>query len=161
MVELFKKLHEKATEFADIMLVDVIDDVDLLTVALCAGNFNEIVRTIYKTREGECGHIAAHRALDIGWNPSLRESKAKEGFFSKGLRGLIELSKNNPDTGARLMPVLGSMISEYQELDISEKLKREVMCYMEYMHQRDGFAISHISDDGKVIVKPAKGLFDD
>ena len=161
MVELFKKLNEKASEIVSLKLADLIDDVDLLTVALCAGNLSEIVRTIHTAREGECDHEAAHAALDLGWNPSLREAKARDGFFAKGLCGLMDLSKQHPDTGTRLMPILGEMVSDCKKYGISEKLKCETTCYMYHIRQRDGFAITYIGDDGKVIIKPAPGLLDD
>ena len=81
MKETFEILNKKATEIANIMLADIITDVDLLTVALCAGYFDEITRTIFLSNEGEDKHTAAHRALDLGWNPSLREKKIADGYF--------------------------------------------------------------------------------
>ena len=142
------------------MLADIITDVNLLTVALCAGYFDEIVRTIYSSSEGKIKHTAAHRALDLGWNPSLREKKVSEGYFANGLRGLVALAKENPDAGSRLMPVFCEMVSNPAKYGLSKKLVRETACYMESIRERDGFAITCMDDDGNVVVRPARSLLD-
>ena len=75
MRNIFEKLEENARRIANIMIADVVTDVDLLTIALCAGYFDEIAYTIHISSEGEVKHTAAHRALDLGWKPDLREKK--------------------------------------------------------------------------------------
>ena len=157
---MIKGLGEKASAVASIMLADIIHDVDLLTVALCAGNLNEIAYTICYSNEGDYKHTAAHKALDLGWKPALREDKVNEGYFKKGLRGLIDLAKQYPDTGSRLMPVFCEMVANHRDYGVPRKLKREAICCMEQIRQRDGFAITSISDDGKVHVKASDDILE-
>ena len=161
MEELFAELNRKALNIVNIMLADIILDVDFLTVALCAGNFGEIEKTIFMSDEGENGYIAAHRALDLGWKPEVREQRVQAGYFASGLRGLIDLAKQNPDAGSRLMPVFAEMVSDPEKYGLSTKLVHETVCYMEHIRQRDGFAIANITNDGKVVLCAARNIFDD
>lgn len=158
MRKIFEKLEEKARRIANIMIADVVTDVDLLTVALCAGCFDEIVRTIHLSSEGEVKHTAAHRALDLGWKPELREQMIRDGYFAEGLRGLMEVAKKNPDVGSRLMPVFYEMISDYRKYGLPEDLAHELASLMEAIRERDGFAITSMNDNGKVVVTPAIGV---
>lgn len=153
MIEMIQKLKKKAGEIADIKLYEIIPDVDLLAVALSAVSLKEIAQTIMVSHENECKHTAAHKALDIGWNPTLRAKKLREGYFSEGLKGLIELSKQDPDIATRLMPVLAVMVGRRKEFGISKKLKGKAMRYMKSIYNRDGFAIANIDDDGHVEVQ--------
>lgn len=157
----FENQNAKVAGIANIMVADVIEDVDLLTVALCAGCLEEISHTIFLSNEGEDKHTAAHRALDLGWNPVLRERKVRAGYFEKGLRGLIDLSKRNPDAGSRLMPIFCEMVSDPSKYGLPKILVRETVRYMEAIRERDGFAIVCMNDDGKVVVKPARSLCKD
>lgn len=150
MFDVVKYIKEKAAKIVAIMLCDLIDDVDLLTVALSMCNINHVAETVMMANEGSCAYVAAHRALDIGWKPPLRDAKIKAGYFSQGLIGLIELSKQNPVLATRLMPVFGEMLHKSKELGISKKLKRDVRQYMEAIFERDGYAITRTDDDGYV-----------
>lgn len=145
-----------AQRIANIKLEDVIDDVNLLTVALCTSNLHLIARTLSFADEGENSYIAAHKALDIGWNPSIRERLAKDGYFTDGLRGLLELAERNSTVGSRLMPVFDEAVSIYKDLRIPKKLKSQLKRYFNQKLDTDGFAISHIDEDGKVFVKTAR-----
>jgi hypothetical protein len=161
MTELFDKLNDKARDIANIRLADLIMDVDLLTVALSADVFPETMLALKDAQEGDRRYVAAHKAIDIGFNNPLRDKALKEGFFAKGARGLLKLADQEPDTGARLMPVFNTMVSSYRYYGISKKLKHEIEAYMERKRQNDGFAILKYTEDGKVIIKAAAGLFDD
>lgn len=158
MTEVLKKLHDKADRIANLMLIDIIHDADLLTVALCAGTIDALAHTLCRAKEGEYGYIAAHKAMDIGCKPDVRDAMKKVGYFAKGLRGLLELAERDPDAGARLMPVFCTMASEYRKYGVPRKLKNEVMHHMEYMYKRDGFAITLI-DDGSAKVKVSDEVF--
>ena len=153
MINKLKKLEEKAEKIADIKLYEIIPDVDILAVALSAVSLKEIAQTIMVSCENECKHTAAHKALDIGWNPTLRAEKIRAGYFAEGLKGLIELSKQDPDIATRLMPVLAVMVGHRKDFGISKKLKDKAMRYMESVYNRDGFAIINIGEDGKVNVQ--------
>lgn len=161
MKKIFEKLEEKARRIANIMIADVVTDVDLLTVALCAGYFDEIAYTIHMSSEGEVKHTAAHRALDLGWKPDLREQMIRDGYFAEGLRGLMDVAKKNPDAGSRLMPVFHEMLSDYRKYGLPEHLAHELASLMEAIRERDGFAITSMNDNGKVVVTPAIGISGD
>lgn len=161
MIELFNKLNDKASYIANLRLADLIMDVDLLTVALCADVFPETVLALKDAQVGDRCHLAAHKAIDLGFNDSLRNNAAKEGFFANGLRGLMKLADQNPDTGARLMPIFHAAISDCKRHGISKKLKCEIESYMECKRQHDGFSIVRYTEDGKVIIKAADGLLED
>lgn len=161
MTELFSKLNDKAGYIANLRLVDLIMDVDLLTVALCADVFSETVLALRDAQTGDRCHLAAHKAIDLGFNDSLRSTKAKEGFFAKGVRGLMELGDQQPDTGTRLMPIFYAMASDCKCYGLSKKLKHEIENYIERKRQHDGFAIVSHTEGGRVIIKAAKGLFGD
>ena len=152
MEKIFKSIRSRAAKIAEMMLCEHINDVRLLTIALCMSNFAQIVDTIMASKEGSYKHEAAHAALDIAWQPSLKSAKARAGYFSEGLRDLVELSKQNPDLATRLVPVFGEMLHKSKELGISQALKREVVDYVEYIFERDGFAITDTDDDGFVKV---------
>ncbi len=152
MENIIKNIRAKAAKISAIMLGDLISDVDLLTVALSMGNINQIAETVMTASEGSCQYIAAHRAIDIGWKPPLRDAKVRAGYFSQGLIGLIELSKHNPVLATRLIPVWGEMLHKSKELGISNKLKHEAEVYMQSVFEHDGFAITHIDNDGYVEV---------
>lgn len=160
MKELINKLGDKANEIAKLMLADVIDDVDLLTVALSASGLQEIAHTLSYAKKNEIRYIAAHRALDIGWNPDWRKELLKEAYLSKGVAGLLEAAKNNPDAGSRLMPVFEEVLSQYEDFGISKKLGSEIKSYMNEKKDHDGFAIAAITDEGKVIVHAASWVTD-
>lgn len=161
MTQLFERLNEKASFIANLHLVDLIMDVDLLAVALCADVIPETVLALKDAQAGDYGYIAAHKAIDLGFNSSMRSKAAKEGYFAKGLRGLLNLAALVPDTGARLMPVFYAVVSNYRYYGIPKKLKSEIESYMEHKRQHDGFAIMHHSEDGNIVVKAADGLFED
>ena len=143
----------KAQLVADLKLESVVNDVDLLTVAL--SNLTLVARTISFSKEGEIGHIAAHKALDIGWNPSIREALAEAGYFAEGLRGLLELAEKHVLTGSRLMPIFEEALDIHKELCIPKSLKRRIKNYINEKLETDGFAISNPDDEGKVSVKTA------
>ena len=155
MKNLIKKLGDKAHEIANLMLADVVDDVDLLTVALSATGLHEIAHTLTCAKKGEVRYLAAHRALDIGWNPDLREKLRKEEYLSKGIAGLLGVAKNNPDAGNRLMPVFEEVLEQYKDFGISKKLRCELKNYMNQKLHDEGFSISAITDEGKIMVKTA------
>ena len=71
MVELFEKLNKKAHKIASMTVATMIDDVDQLTVALCAGNLNEIAFALHEQPD-ESKREAARRALELGCNPVKR-----------------------------------------------------------------------------------------
>lgn len=161
MTELFDKLNDKAWEIASIMVADVVDNVDLLTVALCAGNLNEIARTLHAKRLGESKQDAAHRALELGLDPVLRYTVAREGFFAAGLRGLLDLAEKNPDTGSRLMPIFNEMVTDCKKYGIPKKLKVRVKNYMSEKKNADGFAIMCLDDaKGTAVIYAADWVSD-
>ena len=146
MSHLFENFRKKALAIANSRVADVVEDVDLLTVALCAGNFNEIKNTLFDAKSNETKHIAAHKALDLGFNPALRKSMAKNGFFAKGLFGLLEIAKKNPAAGSRLMPIFCAMITDDKKYAISSCLKNQVLNFMNQKRDQDGFAITGLND---------------
>ena len=156
----FKKLIDdlgaKAQMIASVKLESVIDDVDLLTVALCTSNLTVVSQTLSFSNEGENGYIAAHKALDIGWNPSIRETLANNGYFTEGFRGLLKLAEQNPIAGSRLMPVFEEAVSIYKDLGLPKKLKSELKSYINQKLETDGFAIGNINEDGKTPVNVAR-----
>lgn len=155
MKELIKKLGDKANEIAKLMLADVVDDVDLLTVALSATGLHEIAYTLSYAHKGETRYTAAHQALDIGWNPDWRKELQKEEYLSKGVAGLLEVAKNNPYAGSRLMPVFEEVLDQHKDFGLSKKLRREIKNYMNHKLNDEGFTISAITDEGKIMVKTA------
>ena len=155
MKKLIKNLSDKADKIAKLMLADVIDDVDLLTVALSATGLHEIASTLSYAQKGEVRYTAAHQALDVGWNPDWREKLRKEEYLSKGVAGLLEVAKNNPDAGSRLMPVFEEVLDQYKDFGISKKLRCELKNYMNQKLKDEGFSIAAFTDEGEVIVKTA------
>lgn len=155
MKALVKRLGDKAQEIANLMLADVIDDVDLLTVALSASGLQEIAHTLSYAKKDEVRYVAAHQALDIGWNPGLRVKLQEEAYLSKGVAGLLEVAKGNADTGSRLMPVFEEVLAQYKDFGISKKLRCEIKNYMNQKLDDEGFAITSITEEGKVMVKTA------
>lgn len=156
MKELIKKLGDKANEIAKLMLADVVDDVDLLTVALSASGLHEIAHTLSYAKKGEIRYTAAHQALDIGWNPDHREVLVKTGYLANGVSGLLEVAKNNPTAGSRLMPVFAEVLDQYKDFGLSKKLRCELKNYMNQKLNDEGFAISGITEEGKIKVKTAE-----
>lgn len=154
--KLIDNLGAKAQQVADLKLACVVDDVDLLTVALCVSNLTEVARTLSASKEGETSYIAAHKALDIGWNPSIRGALVETGYFAEGLRGLLELAEHSSITGSRLMPAFEEAVSIHKELHIPKKLVCKLKNYINEKLELDGFAISNPDDDGKVYVKTAR-----
>ena len=153
---LIKGIGLNAQKLAAMSLDYVVTDMDQLTVALAISNLTEIAHTLSVAEEGENQYVAAHKALDIGWNPTLRETLVKEGYFSEGLRGLLELAETSSVAGSRLMPVFEEAVSIYKEVGVSKSLKRKLENYMKKKLDTDGFAISHRNEDGKVMVKTAE-----
>lgn len=154
--KLVDSLGAKAQQVAALKLENVVDDVDLLTVALAISNLTVVARTVSFSKEGEIGHIAAHKALDIGWNPSTREALAEAGYFAEGMRGLLELAENHSLTGSRLMPVFEEAVSIHKELHIPKGLVRKLKNYLNEKLETDGFAIGNPDEDGKYFVKTAE-----
>lgn len=154
--KLVDSLGTKAQQVAALKLEDVVNDVDLLTVALSMSNLTVVARTISFSNEGETSHIAAHKALDIGWNPSIREALAEAGYFTEGLRGLLELAEHHPTTGSRLMPIFEEAVSIRKELRIPKGLVRNLKNYFNEKLEADGFAIGNPDEDGKYFVKTAE-----
>ena len=156
----FKKLIDalggKAQMVANIKLESMIDDVDLLTFALCTSNLTVVSQTLSFSNEGETGYIAAHKALDVGWNPTIRETLATNGYFTEGFRGLLKLAERNPIVGSRLMPVFEEAVSIYKELGLPKKLRSELKNYINKKLETDGFAIGNINEDGKTPVNVAR-----
>lgn len=153
---LVDSLGAKAQQVAALKLEDVVDNVDQLTVALSISNLTVVAQTICFSKEGEIGHIAAHKALDIGWNPSKREALAGAGYFAEGLRGLLELAEHHSDAGSRLMPVFEEAVSIHKELRIPKGLVRKLKNYLNEKLDSDGFAISNPDETGKYFVKTAE-----
>ena len=160
MKELFKKLNDKANEIASLMLSDVVEDVDLLTVALSASGLREVAYTIATSQKGDVRYVAAHQALDIGWSITLRKKLQKEAYLANGVSGLLEVAKNNADVGSRLMPVFEEVLSQHKEFDLPKKLCCEIKNFMNEKKNTDGFAITQITDEGNVVVKPAAWVTD-
>lgn len=154
--KLADSLGAKAQQVAALNLEDVVNDVDLLTVALSLSNLTVVARTISFSKEGATSHIAAHKALDIGWNPSIREALAKAGYFAEGLRGLLELAEHHSSTGSRLMPIFEEAVSVHKELRIPKGLVRRLKSYFNEKLDADGFAIGNLDEDGKYFVKTAE-----
>lgn len=161
MTDLFERLNDKAQNVAKLRLADLIMDVDLLALALCADAFEETILALKDAQYGDRCYLAAHQAIDIGFNVSMRKAMASQGFFANGLRRLLALAEQQSDTGARLMPIFYAVTSNHTYYGISKKLKREIEDYIECKRQHDGFAIMGRSKDGRVIIKAAKGLFED
>lgn len=153
---LVDNLAANAQKIANTKLEDVINDVDQLTVALCTSNLNVVAQTLSLSREGENRYIAAHKALDIGWNPSIRDALAKDGYFTKGLRELLELAERDPVAGSRLMPIFEEAVDIHKDLRIPKDLKCRLKNYTSEKLETDGFAISNPDDDGKVSIKTAR-----
>jgi hypothetical protein len=161
MIELFKSLNNRAEKIADMMVADIVDDAELLTVALCAGNLSEIARTLHAKRLGKNKHKAAHNALELGLNPIKRDAVVSKGYFAEGLRGLLDLAEKNPDAGTRLMPIFGEMADNCKKYGIPKKLKVRVKNYMTEKKKRDGFAITLYDDTtGSIIVHAADWVSD-
>lgn len=161
MVELFDNLNKKAFEIAAMTVATMIDDVDQLTVALCAGNLNEIAYALHETQLGESKREAARKALELGLNPVKRGIAASKGFFAKGLCGLLNLAKDNPDAGSRLMPIFNELVTDYKKYGIPKKLKATVKNYMSEKKNTDGFALMGYNlDDGGAIVCAADWVTD-
>lgn len=154
--KLIDELGGKAQMVANIKLESMIDDVDLLTVALCTSNLTVVSQTLSFSNEGETSYIAAHKALDVGWNPTIRETLAKNGYFTEGFRGLLKLAERNPIAGSRLMPVFEEAVSIYKELGLPKKLRSELKNYINQKLETDGFAIGNINEDGKTPVNVAR-----
>ena len=155
MTELFEKLQAKAREIANLTLADVVEDPDLLTVALSLTDLKEIAITLCRSQKDDMSYIAAHQALDIGWKPDLREALIEDGYFASGIEGLLELATKVPDAGSRLMPIFGEVISEHVKIGLSKKLLRKVKTYMNEKKDSDGFAITGFNDEGKAHITVA------
>lgn len=153
--KLVDDLAAKAQKIADMRLEDVIDDVDLLTVALATSNLTVVARTLSFSKEGEKCYIAAHRALDIGWNPSIREELAKRAYFADGLRRLLKLAEANPLVGSRLMPIFEEAVEVHKDIDIPKKLQCRLKTFINEKLDADGFSIGNLNEDGKTPVKIA------
>jgi hypothetical protein len=161
MTELFDELNDKAWKVSTLMVADIVDDEDLLTVALCAGNLNEIARTLHANRLDVNKQEAAHRALELGLNSKLRNNMASKGFFAKGLRGLLELAQLDSDTGSRLMPIFNELVTAYKKYRIPRDLRVCVKNYMTNKKNTDGFAIMCIDDaNGRTLVYAADWVSD-
>ena len=145
MRNLFSKVHDKVQEVTSVMVADVVDDMDQLTVALCAGNLGEIAR-VFGAKLGKSKETAAHSALVLGICPDIRNSAASKGFFAKGLSGLLDLAEANPDTGSRLMPIFNELVTDCKKYGIPKKLKARVKNYMSKKKDTDGFAIMGFND---------------
>lgn len=154
--KLADSLGAKAQQVAALKLEDVVNDVDLLTVALSMSNLTVVARAISFSKEGETSHIAAHKALDIGWNPSIREALAEAGYFAEGLCGLLELAEHHSPTGSRLMPIFEEAVSIHKELRIPKGLVRKLKNYFNEKLEADGFAIGNPDEEGKYFVKTAE-----
>ena len=155
MTELFEKLQAKAREIANLSLTDVVDDPDLLTVALSLTDLKEIAITLYRSEKGDTSYAAAHQALDIGWKPDLREALIDDGYFASGIEGLLELATKVPDAGSRLMPIFGEVISEHVKIGLSKKLLHQVKSFMNSKLNTDGFAITGYNDEGDASISVA------
>lgn len=151
MRNFIEDLNKRALSVANTRVYDYVKDIDLLTVALCAGNLCEIACTLHDAANADYAHIAAHKALDLGWNPALRKAKADAGFFANGLRGLLELSKKDSVAGTRLMPVFCEMVSDPKKYGISRKLMVQAKNYMSDKKCIDGFAITSLNDDDESV----------
>lgn len=154
--KLIDNLGAKAQQVADLKLENVVNDVNLLTVALSLSNLTVVSRTISYSKEGEISYIAAHKALDIGWNPSIREVLVKDRFFAESLRGLLALAEKNPLAGSRLMPVFDEAVSIHKELRIPNRLVSKIKNYLTEKLESDGFAICNPDENGVYFVKTAE-----
>ena len=161
MMDLFERLNKKAWEIASMTVATMIDDVDQLTVALCAGNLNEIAYALHETQLGEGKREAARRALKLGCDPVMRDSAAGKGYFAKGLCGLLDLAEANPDAGSRLMPIFNEMVTDCKKYGIPKKLKVRVKNYMSEKKNTDGFALmGYDNDAGSAVIYAADWVAD-
>lgn len=152
----FADFCARAQMTADMMLASVITDPHQLTVALTVSDFEDIAETLADAAECEICHVAAHMALDIGCNPSYRSALAEKGYFTEGLRGLLDLAEADPVVGSRLVPVFDKAVSVHKDLGISGALKRKLREYTKKKLESDGFAIGCRDEDGKIRVKAAE-----
>lgn len=159
MKTIINDLRKKALSVANTRVANYVKDVDLLTVALCAGNLNEIACTLYDAPNGDYAYIAAHKALDLGWNSALRKSMADAGYFSNGLCGLLDFCEQNPLAGTRLMPIFCEMISDRKKYGISRKLSARAKYYMSQKKSSDGFAITCLNDEAESVTVHAAPPF--
>ena len=146
MIELFERLNTRAEKIVNMMVADVVDDIDLLTVALCAGNLIEIIRTMRVTDLDEGKKEAVRKAYELGTHPIMLNAAASNGFFAEGLHGLLDLAEKDSDTGSRLMPIFNELVSNCKKYGIPKKIKVRVKNYMIEKKNRDGFA-STLYDD--------------
>lgn len=151
----FADFFEKVQQTADLMLVNVITDPHQLVVALALSDFEEIAETLSVVTEHEACYVAAHTALDIGCNPTVRETMAKSNYFAEVLRGLLELAETDPMIGSRLVPVFDEAVSVHKDLRIPKALKRKLEEYTAKKLEIDGFAIGRRDADGNLRVKTA------
>lgn len=154
--KLFDELAAKAQRVAGINLDEVVDDVDLLTVALAISDLTVVARTLSFSNEGEKSYIAAHRALDIGWNPTIRNALAAKGYFAEGLCGLLKLAEANPLVGSRLMPIFEEAVEIEKDIKISKKLRCRLKNFINEKLCAEGFSIGNIDENGKTPVNIAK-----
>ena len=152
MKDVINELRKKTLAIANTRVASYVKDVDQLTVALCAGNLNEIANTLYDAQDGDYAYIAAHKALDLGLNSKLRKNKAEASYFSRGLSGLLDLCEQNPPAGTRLMPIFCEIISHRRKYGISRKLKDRAKDYMDQKKDRDGFAITCLVDEEERVI---------
>lgn len=153
----FADFFARAQQVADLMLSSIITDPHQLVVALALSDFEVIAETLSIATEHEACHVAAHLALDIGCNPSVRRTMAKCDYFTEALRGLLELAETDPMVGSRLVPVFDEAVSSvHKDLCISKELKRKLKEYTKKKLETDGFAIGHRGEDGKIMVETAE-----
>ena len=161
MIEPFERLNSKAEKIVDMRVADVVEELDQLVVALCAGNVGEIARTVQATHLSESQREAACRAYTLSTNPIEYEAVACQGFFTKGLKGLLGVAEKNPDAGSRLMPIFNEIVRDCKKYGIPKKLKVRVKNYMSEKKNADGFALmGYDNDAGSAVIYAADWVAD-
>lgn len=135
-----------------IPIESVVPNLRNLMVALYLSDPGEEVRIRELYADDNIVHHALNTVNKLRNDKELRDVFIDGGFFDEQLELLLDIAKKRVLAGSRLVPVFCQALREAEELKISAELQEKIIAHIEWQRDKDGFAISELSEENNHIV---------
>ena len=147
-------LEKKILEIMNIPLENIIPDARPLLAALLFSSPDECLRIRHDHPNDSLVDILINSVYAFRKDAVLRDLYIADGFFNEQLEYILHIAKKDRSSGARLMPIFCSALSNADDFKIPGDLQKKIITHINWQRKKDGFAILELSRD-KTCVVPA------
>lgn len=127
-------------------LEEIIFDLDTLSCALYYSDDDKCNRIENTYGEDTYQHKAAYVASYMKSHDYLKEAAVKGGFYARFTRKLLEIAVEQPNYGARLVPIFDRIMMTAKDHGIDTKLECKILDTILFLTNKFGFRLLDVSD---------------